>query len=102
MLQRIRAFFFFLRFVLCKYIVPVFRHSRRGSIIDGCEPLCGCWKLNSGTPEEQSVLLTSPENEIFFNHFPGFLYCSKDSEYGISSNRDCPVTHSFQQIFKDQ
>ena len=28
-------------------------------IIDGCEPPCGCRELNSGSLEEQSVLLTS-------------------------------------------
>ena len=28
-------------------------------IIDGCEPPCGCWDLNSGPLEEQSVLLTT-------------------------------------------
>ena len=28
-------------------------------IIDGCEPPCGCWKLNSGPLEEESVLLTA-------------------------------------------
>ena len=28
-------------------------------IIDGCEPPCGCWKLNSGPLEEQSVPLTT-------------------------------------------
>jgi hypothetical protein len=28
-------------------------------IRDGCEPLCGCWDLNSGPLEEQSVLLTT-------------------------------------------
>jgi hypothetical protein len=27
-------------------------------LIDGCEPPCGCWELNSGPLEEQSVLLT--------------------------------------------
>ena len=27
-------------------------------IMDGCEPTCGCWDLNSRPPEEQSVLLT--------------------------------------------
>ena len=27
-------------------------------ITDGCEPPCGCWELNSGPLEEQSVLLT--------------------------------------------
>jgi hypothetical protein len=28
-------------------------------ITDGCEPPYGCWELNSGPPEEQSVLLTT-------------------------------------------
>jgi hypothetical protein len=28
-------------------------------ITDGCEPLSGCWELNSGPLEEQSVLLTA-------------------------------------------
>jgi hypothetical protein len=28
-------------------------------ITDGCEPSCGCWELNSGPLEEQSVLLTT-------------------------------------------
>jgi hypothetical protein len=28
-------------------------------ITDGCEPPCGCWELNSGPLEEQSVLLTA-------------------------------------------
>jgi hypothetical protein len=28
-------------------------------ITDGSEPPCGCWDLNSGPSEEQSVLLTT-------------------------------------------
>jgi hypothetical protein len=28
-------------------------------ITDDCEPPCGCWDLNSGPLEEQSVLLTA-------------------------------------------
>ena len=28
-------------------------------VTDGCEPPCGCWELNSGPLEEQSVLLTT-------------------------------------------
>ena len=28
-------------------------------IMDGCEPPCGYWDLNSGPSEEQSVLLTT-------------------------------------------
>jgi hypothetical protein len=38
-------------FILCIWV-----HC---SYTDGCEPSCGCWDLNSGPPEEQSVLLTS-------------------------------------------
>ena len=36
-------------------------HQKRASdsIIDGCEPPCGCWELNSGPLEEQSVLFTA-------------------------------------------
>ena len=36
-------------------------HQKRASdpTTDGHEPLCGCWKLNSGPLKEQSVLLTS-------------------------------------------
>ena len=28
-------------------------------VMDGCEPPCGCWDLNSGPLEEQSALLTA-------------------------------------------
>jgi hypothetical protein len=47
---------------MCKNTVAVFRCARRGhqiSFKDGCEPPCGCWDLNSGPSEEQSVLLTA-------------------------------------------
>jgi hypothetical protein len=30
-----------------------------GIRLDGCEPPYGCWELNSGPLEEQSVLLTT-------------------------------------------
>jgi hypothetical protein len=58
-------FFFPLKIYLIyvyEYTVVVFRHTRRrhlDPIIDGCEPPCGCWELNSGPLEEQSVLLTA-------------------------------------------
>jgi hypothetical protein len=37
------------------------RRQKRASdpVTDGCEPPCGCWELNSGSLEEQSVLLTA-------------------------------------------
>jgi hypothetical protein len=28
-------------------------------VMDGCEPPCGCWDLNSGPSEEQLALLTT-------------------------------------------
>jgi len=36
-------------------------HQKRASdsITDGCEPPCGCWDLNSGPSQEQSLLLTA-------------------------------------------
>jgi hypothetical protein len=36
-------------------------YQKRASdlITDGCGPPCGCWGLNSGPSEEQSVLLTT-------------------------------------------
>jgi hypothetical protein len=36
-------------------------HQKRASdpVTDGCEPPCGCWELNSGSLEEQSLLFTS-------------------------------------------
>jgi hypothetical protein len=38
--------------------------------MDGCDPPYGCWDLNSGRPEEQSVCLTAEPslqpNVIFF------------------------------------
>jgi hypothetical protein len=65
-------------FYVYEYTVAVFRHQKRVSypIPDGCEPLCGCWELNSRPVEEQSVLLTAepslqPSNtglKIFLSH----------------------------------
>jgi hypothetical protein len=47
-------------------------HQKRASdlITDGCEPPCGCWDLNSGPLEEQSVLLTTePSLQPNLSHF---------------------------------
>ena len=48
-------------FYKCEYTIALFRYQKRAPnpIIDGCEPPCGCWELNSGPLEEQSVLLTA-------------------------------------------
>jgi hypothetical protein len=43
-------------------------------VMDGCEPPCGCWDLNSGPSEEQSVLLMAepslhpPHSNFLFHH----------------------------------
>jgi hypothetical protein len=56
-------------------------HQKRASdsITDGCEPPCGCWDLNSGSLEEQSMLLAAesslqPIRSFFFFVF-GFGFC---------------------------
>jgi hypothetical protein len=48
-------------YFIYEYTVAVFRHTRRGHqfITDAWESPCGCWELNSGPLEEQSVLLTA-------------------------------------------
>jgi len=55
------TFFLYYLFNVCEDTVAVFRHQKRASdpITDGCEPPCGCWELNSGPLEEQSMLLTT-------------------------------------------
>ena len=71
--------------------------------VDGCEPPCGCWDLNSGPLEEQPVLLpTEPSRAtelfrliepviFFFNHFNvvfvflsvcGYAHMSVGPEHG--------------------
>jgi hypothetical protein len=55
---------FFKKFIYLLYVSTLLLSSdipEKGTnlITDGCEPPCGCWDLNSGSPEEQSVLLTT-------------------------------------------
>jgi hypothetical protein len=45
---------------------------------DSCEPPCGCWELNSGPLEEQSVFLTS-EPSLQPVAFPEEVNCGEDS-----------------------
>ena len=64
-------------------------HQKRPSdlIIDDYEPMCGCWELNSGPLEEQTVLLTTEPSLqphyvfifkiSFLRHRPD--YCRRDS-----------------------
>jgi hypothetical protein len=57
------CFFFFKDlFYLYEYTCSCLQtHQKRASdlITNGCKPPCGCWDLNSGPSEEQSVLLTT-------------------------------------------
>jgi hypothetical protein len=43
-------------------------HQKRAPdlMTDGCESSCGCWDLNSGPLEEQSVLTTEPSLQLSF------------------------------------
>jgi hypothetical protein len=56
-------FLFFLKIYYVNSIlpacVPAGQKRAPDFIIDGCEPPCGHWELNSGPLEEQTVLLTS-------------------------------------------
>jgi hypothetical protein len=60
--QNVLGFFFKIYlFYVSTLSLPSDTHQKRASdlITDGCEPPCGCWELNSGPLEEQSVLLTA-------------------------------------------
>ena len=45
--------------VFCLHISSAHQKRAPNLIIDGCESPRGCWELNSGPWEEQSMLLTS-------------------------------------------
>jgi hypothetical protein len=45
-------------FYVSEYTISVYQKRALNSITDGCEPPCGCWEMNSGPLEGQSVLLT--------------------------------------------
>jgi hypothetical protein len=57
------------------------------AITDVCEPPCGCWELNSGPSEEQSVLLTAePSLQPHFGLFlinPFLMNIDRDELYKI-------------------
>jgi hypothetical protein len=39
--------------------MPAWQKWTSNPILDGCQPLCCCWELNSGLLEEQLVLLSA-------------------------------------------
>ena len=61
-------------------------------ITDGLEPPCGCWELNSGHLEEQSVLLTAePSLQPLTKH----SYIPNRLVTNVScSVRNAPLTHT--------
>jgi hypothetical protein len=76
-------------------------HQKRASdlITGGCEPPCGCWDLNSGTSEEQSVLLPA---EPFLQPVREFSYMASVKQhlkfnFGACS---CSGAAMLQQAFK--
>ena len=58
-------FFYFFKYLFIYYVYNILSvcmpagQKRAPDLIDGCEPPCGCWELNSGPLEEQAVLLTT-------------------------------------------
>ena len=61
-------------------------HQKRASdlITGGCEPPWGCWELNSGPLEVQSVLLTSePSLQPYLRFWTGFFRTGLEEEKGL-------------------
>jgi hypothetical protein len=61
-------------------------------LIDGCEPPCGCWELNSGPLEEQSVLSTSePSLQPCYRSIwlPVYLYMYLSLYLILSALQEC-------------
>jgi hypothetical protein len=91
-------------FILCMWAhcLGLQTHQKRAwdPIIDGCEPPCGCWELNSGPLEEQSVLLTTEPSLQPCSSFFVCLFCfvfvfiwDRVSLYSPG----CPGTHFVDQ-----
>jgi hypothetical protein len=62
--QLYTVWIYYYLFISCMWIycrcLQTYQKRASDPITDGCEPPCGCWKLNSGPLEEQhSVLLTT-------------------------------------------
>jgi hypothetical protein len=57
--QFITLFLFYLCISALSTCMLAYQKRASDPITDACEPACGCWELNSGPLEEQSVLLTT-------------------------------------------
>ena len=79
-------------------------HQKRASepITDGYELSCGCWELNSGSLEEQSVLLSTeasslqPDFTLRFIFFSYVYSCMCGSMYIFSRGIRFPRSWSFR------
>jgi hypothetical protein len=58
-IQFFKRFIYFLLYVFHCSCLQTLQKRASDLIKDGCEPPCGCWDLNSGPLEEQSVHLTA-------------------------------------------
>jgi len=72
---------------------PALQKRALDLITDACEPPCGCWELNSGPLEEQSVLSTAEPSlqsygsAFFFFFFWFFFFGAGDRTQGLALPR---------------
>jgi hypothetical protein len=60
-------------------------------IIEGCELSCGCWELNSGSLEEQPVLLKSEpslQDMGYVIKTTSYLPSNESEQFKIKMNKD--------------
>jgi hypothetical protein len=101
--------FFFCKIYLLIYVSTLSLSSdtpEEDLVVDGCEPPCGCWDLNSGPLEEQSGVLThwaiSPAPlPIFISKIEAansffILFLAFQDRVSLYSP-GCPGTHSVNQ-----
>jgi hypothetical protein len=63
--------------------------------MEGCEPPCGCWDLNSGPSEEQSVRLTAepslqPHKLVLRKEQRSFSYVTRGGSWDKGWNGGLP------------
>jgi hypothetical protein len=77
-------------------------HQRKSldPITNGCEPLCGCWELNSGPLEEQTVLFIAESSlqplnfSLFRDYFISF--CNQTT---VHKTIQCNNRNNFTLVF---
>jgi hypothetical protein len=78
--------------------IPACQKRVSDLIADGCEPPCGCWELNSGSLEEQPVLLNfglflqAPKlSDLVFKK--RFIYLFNVYKYTVAASRHTRRRH---------